>query len=251
MRLHRFYIAEKIGSQKELVIDSPELVNQISRVFRLGAGDKVIVFDGSGNDFECVIVHEASLDKPRDKSPRGGGQLQLAVGAVRPSRYVPTKKVVLYQAVVKKDNFEWIVEKATELGVTDIVPVITERSEKKDLNMERLNKIAVEASEQCGRGDVPVVHSARRGIAEVFADSDSKYGSKSINGIAFHIDGVARPRLAEELGQPLALFIGPEGGWSPAELELFHKYNLPVYSLGKQVLRAETATIVALSKVLM
>jgi 16S rRNA U1498 N3-methylase RsmE len=60
MRLHRFYLAEKIGSKKELVIDSPELVNQISRVFRLGTGDKVIVFDGSGNDFECEIIREAS-----------------------------------------------------------------------------------------------------------------------------------------------------------------------------------------------
>lgn len=246
MRLHRFYLAEKIGSKKELVIDSPELVNQISRVFRLGTGDKVIVFDGSGNDFECEIIREAS--------PRGGGQLQLEVGEVRPSRYMPTKRVVLYQAVVKKDNFEWIVEKATELGVTDIVPVITERSEKKDLNMERLNKIAVEASEQCGRGDVPVVHSARPDLANVFVDSVSKDSSKSINGIAFHTEGSARSDLAEGLEsqtQSLAVFIGPEGGWSPSELELFHNNKIEICSLGKQVLRAETAAVVALSKVLM
>jgi 16S rRNA (uracil1498-N3)-methyltransferase len=167
---------------------------------------------------------------------------------------MPTKRVVLYQAVVKKDNFEWIVEKATELGVTDIVPVITERSEKKDLNMERLNKIAVEASEQCGRGDVPVVHSARPDLANVFVDSVSKDSSKSINGIAFHTEGSARSDLAEGLEsqtQSLAVFIGPEGGWSPSELELFHNNKIEICSLGKQVLRAETAAVVALSKVLM
>lgn len=247
MRLHRFYITEKIGSKKELVIDSPELVNQISRVFRLGSGDKIVVFDGSGNDFECVLL-EVPLDFARGKKPRGGSQLHLAVCEVRPSRFMPTRKVVLYQAIVKKDKFEWITEKATELGVTDIVPVITERSEKKDLNMERLQKIAVEASEQCGRGDVPVVHSARSDLAQVFSQPVANDGSESIRGVAFHTDGGARSDLA---GQSLAVFIGPEGGWSPAELDMFHANKVSICSLGKQVLRAETAAVVALSKVLM
>lgn len=247
MRLHRFYINEKIGSKKELVIDSTSIVNQITRVLRLDAGDKVIVFDGSGNDFECEILPEVTLSRAGREKPRGADQLRLAVHNVRPSQYMPERKIILYQAIIKKDKFEWVVEKATELGVTDIVPVITERSEKKDLNMERLNKIAIEASEQCGRGDISVVHSARLNLKEVFVNPIVKDGSKSITGLAFHTNGTARLNLKEG---SLAVFIGPEGGWSPSELEMFHNNKIQICSLGNQVLRAETAAIVALSKLL-
>ena len=256
MRLHRFYISEKIGSQKELVIDSAELVNQISRVFRLRTGDRVILFDGSGSDFECEIC-EDSIDT-RGKRAGGVKSIRLVVREVSPSGYMPARKVVLYQAIIKKDKFEWVVEKATELGVTDIIPVLAERSEKKSLDQKRLQKIAIEASEQCGRGDVPVIHSAisRRFIPSHIERDLEKFSDASSQNVAIHLEGeeFSFSRRGLEEGsqlQPLALFIGPEGGWSPAELEMFHKQKIQICSLGKQVLRAETAAIVALSKVLM
>jgi len=124
---------------------------------------------------------------------------------------MPTRKTYLFAAVIKKDNFEFIVEKATELGVTDIIPIIADHSEKKALNRERLIKISIEASEQSGRGDVPKIHSItplkdfRRQIL------DSRISNlESILMIAFHTDGefLLRSDLSES--EPVAIFIGPE-----------------------------------------
>ena len=236
MRLHRFYINQAVGIQKELVVESSDLVHQIRTVFRLKTGDDVVVFDGSGSDFQCRIADF------------GKSSITLDVELATKSRYMPSREVILYASIVKKDNFEWIVEKATELGVTRIIPVISERSEKKALNMERLKKIAVEASEQSGRGNIPEIGEIKTLADSVQAITDKQYGIK--NKVAFHIDGanLSRSDLAED---SVALFIGPEGGWSIDEIDLFNKNNIKVVSLGGQVLRAETAVIAALSLVLL
>lgn len=234
MRFHRFYLVNtKIGNSKELNIDSSALASQISKVFRLGPEDEVILFDGSGNDYTCSIV---DISK---------NNIQLKVGEVAPSRYIPQNKIFLFQSLIKKDKFEWIVEKATELGVTDIVPIISERSEKKDLNLERLNKIAIEASEQSGRGTVPNIHSI------IDLNSAVKDITNSRNVAVFHLEGSPVNFHQMTDGESKTIFIGPEGGWSPAEMDMFHQNKFSVFSLGKQVLRAETAAVVALSKILM
>lgn len=262
MRLHRFYISEKIGSKNEITVHSDELVNQISRVFRLKKGDSVILFDGSGFDFECTIFDFGESDeKVAVIRPR----LQLAssrvvtlnVGKKEESRFMPvrdSREIILCAAVVKKDTFEWIVEKATELGVTRIIPVMAERSEKKNLNEARLKKIAIEASEQSGRGNVPEIHKILS-LKEAIA-----WASKNnISATVFHTEGttyggatsIGAASVSTPVSVPVSIFIGPEGGWSPDEVEMFHKNNMPVVSLGNQVLRAETAVVAALSLVIL
>lgn len=236
MRLHRFYIEQTIGNKPEVIVDSPEIINQVRRVFRLKKGDSVILFDSSGSDYECVLG---------DSTDKVG---HFNVVSSSKSVYMPTRDVILYAAITKKDTFEWIVEKATELGVTKIVPVLAERSEKKSLNMERLHKISVEASEQCGRGNLPMIQPIVS-LEEVLSGRDIE------QRIVFHIDGQAfsSTEIFKTEGEksPIMIFIGPEGGWSPEEISTFHKHNMPIYSLGKQVLRAETAVISALSLVLL
>ncbi|MFA6295280.1 MAG: RsmE family RNA methyltransferase [Candidatus Paceibacterota bacterium] len=231
MRLHRFYITENIGDKKEVSIASTELINQIRNVFRLKENDSVIIFDGSGFDYECSII---CLTK---------NEVLLKVNKKEASRYMPTRDIFLCVGIVKKDTFEWIVEKATELGVTHIIPIMAERSEKKFLNEARLKKIAIEASEQSGRGNVPVIEKIMT-IEEVFRGEASR---PRLEIMVFHTDGervLSRPRLED-----IEVFIGPEGGWSPNEIEVFHKNNADIYCLGKQVLRSETAVIAALSQV--
>lgn len=282
MRLHRFYISEPVGLKTELTIDSPELVNQIRRVFRLKTGDSIVIFDGSGFDYECTI------DFPEKKNTIvSNDKIQMHVVATKRSAFFPVRKVFLYAAVVKKDTFEWIVEKATELGVTDIIPVMAERSEKKSLNEGRLKKIAVEASEQSGRGTIPNIHpivefkeavtqsivqsSSERisGTLAAHAPLRSRIGdvspssslpidlqsrgleNKEIKSIAFHLEGESLKTLRSDLKESnIACFIGPEGGWSESEIDLFHKNKIPIVSLGSQVLRAETAVIATLSLIM-
>ncbi len=229
MRLHRFYLSEKIGDRKEVAINSADFIHQVGRVFRLNVGDLIILFDGSGSDFISTI-------KNLSKS-----EIILEIVEIRPSEYMPSKRVFLFQSIIKKDKFEWVVEKAAELGITDIVPVLSERSEKKDLNLYRLNKIAIEASEQCHRGDVPVIHNPMKLDLAIRNNFDC-------NMVVMHMVGENLSLMRLNLAKSdIGVFIGPEGGWSPRELEMFHSANIPIYSLGKQVLRAETASVSTLS----
>ncbi len=229
MRLHRFYISQVIGDKKSLDIDSPELVNQVHKVLRLKTGDMLIAFDGSGLDYTCTIADFR------------GDTMVLSVIEKNKSRFMPAREITLCAAIVKKDTFEWIVEKATELGVSCIVPIVAERSEKKSLNEDRLKKIALEASEQSGRGSVPVI--------DIIIDLDQALKKFAGQRVAvFHTEGESFNSNSTQVD---VAFIGPEGGWSPKEIEMFQQNNFPIYSLGSQVLRAETAVVAALSKLLL
>jgi 16S rRNA (uracil1498-N3)-methyltransferase len=246
MRLHRFYITNEIVEHKTLTIESSELVHQIQNVFRMKVGDHVIVFNGTGFDYECKI------DGFEKKSKiNGNSVIRLTVTGSKLNNFSMRRKLFLGAGIVKKDTFEWIVEKATELGVSDIIPIAAERSEKKSLNEERLRKISIEASEQSGRDTTPMVHIIM-GVAG--AVSLLKKENPGIKILAFHTcigETSAKMMHRESLDKsdPLAVFIGPEGGWTPAEIEVFHREDIAVLCLGPQVLRAETAVVAALSVV--
>jgi 16S rRNA (uracil1498-N3)-methyltransferase len=224
MRLHRFYIDMPIEYTKTLTKDE-RLIHQWRSVFRYNVGSEVILFDGSGTEYDAVIEklsnREAEL---RLVSERKG--------------IIPDKKITLFQSLIKKDKMEWVVEKATELGVSKIVPIISERSEKKGFNLERAKKIAIEASEQCGRADVSVVESIM-GLEECIMDGE---GEKII------FDPTGEPFYSSIIHNiySASLFVGPEGGWTEKEIEKFKDLNIKIFSLGNLTLKAETAAIVAL-----
>jgi 16S rRNA (uracil1498-N3)-methyltransferase len=144
-------------------------------------------------------------------------------------------------ALIKKDNFELVLEKATELGVTRIVPVQCARSEKKGLNYERVQKILREASEQSGRATVPI-------ISEII--SAEKLPSEGLVVFDPRGEKFAREFFAAGHTSPISVAIGPEGGFTDDEIALFHVRNTPVVSTGPQILRAETAAVVALTLIL-
>lgn len=233
MRLHRFYVEQPLG--EEVVIDDVSIIKQWIKVFRYTESDLVILFNGEGLDVTYSITSVSSKE------------CILRCVSSSPS-YIPSKKVTLYLSLIKKDLFEFVVQKATELGVTTIVPIITERSLSKNLNLERLEIITKEASEQCFRGDVPLLskaiplEQALLGLPE-----------KSLT-IAFEKSGLSleNSSLRQKIhSASLAdLFIGPEGGFSEKEIELFKNNNVTLASLGDTVLRAETAAIVATFSIL-
>jgi 16S rRNA (uracil1498-N3)-methyltransferase len=243
MRLHRFYIPQPIGNETEITIHSAELVHQVRRVFRLKEGDSIIFFTGTGFDYECKIAKF------------GLHTIISTVTSISRSRFQAGRDIILAAAVVKKDTFEWIVEKATELGVSRIIPIMAERSEKKSLNESRLKKIAIEASEQSGRSTVPEILP----IASLEDVLDPAYFNRlkrtqpedrtHLSSVAFHTEGELLNRREYSNDKPLVVYIGPEGGWSDDEIDMFHKNDIPVRSLGNQILRAETAVIAALSQV--
>lgn len=234
MRLHRFYLSQPLG--EEIVIGSVSTIKQMHNVFRYKEGDLVTLFNGEGLDITYKIDSISSsvckLSKIESKSS-----------------ILVDKKLTLYISVIKKDNVELVAQKATELGVSKIVPIISERSEKKGLNKERLEKIVIEASEQCGRGDIPVIDdiksfneaisSRNTTVLSIFA----QMGGMKISEKAFQ----AKLILAKEKNNEINIWIGPEGGWSEKEIEKFEKEKMVGISLGKTVLRAETAAIVGVA----
>ena len=260
MKLQRFWIAGKITAEHSFgslfEVADTALLHQLKNVFRFKIGYELVVFDGDGQDHECLI-REFLKDK-----------IILEIKKSYPSRYMPDREIWLCASIIKKDNFEWIVGKATELGVSHIIPILSDRSEKKSLNMERLEKIVVEASEQSGRGNVPTIHQilkleesieyfkeARnskheaRDKSEISRDKRSEdRAEEGFQMLAFHTEGELFQDDILDKKKSIVLFIGPEGGWSEKEVELFHKNSIPLKCLGRQILRAETAAVVSLSQ---
>lgn len=227
MKLHRFFIEEKIEDRDKLIITYKPLINQIKNVFRFTKGDKLIIFDNSGYDFLFQI----------DECERENVSLGL-IGKDK-NNVLPKREIYLFASLVKKDNFEWIAQKATELGVSHIIPIFSERSEKKNLNTERIKKIIIEASEQSGRGMLPILCP----ITELKSALNDYTQIKSISW-----DPSAIKFVSQDIVDCVGVYIGPEGGWSSKELELFNEYKVNVRSLGPQVLRSETAVVAIISQ---
>ncbi len=149
-------------------------------------------------------------------------------------RKTPSKEVYLIWSLLKKDKNDWVLQKATELGVSHFVPIIADRSEKTGFNVERAEKILIEAAEQCGRSDIPTVREPMQlhTVLEEF------------QGMPLFIceQGTEEPQISLD---KLGLIIGPEGGWSDAEKQLFKDRDIAHIALGDFTLRAETAAVVA------
>jgi len=239
MRLHRFYIEHKIRGNSEVVLFDKELIHQFLHVFRFKLGTVIIVFDGLGSEYEAEII---SLNR-KEVVLKIQTEVFHDLTPVNDSNFVS-----LYLSVIKKSNFELATEKCTEIGVSEIHPIISDRSEKKDLNLERLNKIVKEASEQSGRLFLPkVLDITDLETAVSQALQENKFC------IAFHTgdDSCDETVLNSTEGnrhvtvKKVAVFVGPEGGWTEAEMKLFKKNKFKICSLGHNILRAETAAMVA------
>jgi len=233
MRLHRFYIEQPLG--EELFVEQSELVHQWISVFRYKCEDEVVLFSSTnvGVDY---IYRITSVNKK-----------EVALSFVSEQKNIlPNKNITLCMAIVKKDTFENIVRYATELGVSKIIPVLASRSEKKNLNLERLNNIAKEASEQSGRGDVPV-------ISEILSFNNALEEMKGNTNIFTSLYGEASSELANKglLKNNLTLWIGPEGGWTPLEEKLAKENNFHLMKLTETVLKADTAAICALTSLVL
>jgi 16S rRNA (uracil1498-N3)-methyltransferase len=229
MRLHRFYTTEHLAGQDSVALRDEAALHQLRDVFRLAKGDRVIFFDGDGYDY----IYEAEIIAKKEAS--------FSFVEKKPN-FIPTKNMTLYMSLIKKDNFELVLEKATELGVTHFVPVITERTQGKNLNMERAEKIMKEASEQCGRGDVPTIGEITNLELVI-----TNYGEELIV-----LDMSGEPiRNSKLIIDNCAILIGPEGGWSDRELKMFKDLNIQTLKLGDTVLRAETAAIVSCAKIIL
>lgn len=229
----RFYIAPPA---EELVTLSGEDARHISRSLRMAVGDSLTLCDGAGTDYAGVL---RQIDSQT---------VTVQILSQQPSKTEPSVFVRLYQALPKADKMEWIVQKAVELGVGEIVPVITERciSRPDEKTMEkkrdRWQKIAAEAAKQCGRGRIPPVRPLLR-----FSAAVQELGKMEKGLLLYEKGGVPFREVLAAPGRQIGLFVGAEGGFSPEEAALAQQSGVRAVSLGSRILRCETAPLAALS----
>ncbi len=241
--MQRFFVPPHFDLTPGAPVDLPlDLVHQAGVVLRLRPGDRVILLDGAGREAEVVLTTFSRK------------QVSGEVVACRAAPPPPHPHVTLYQAVLKGERFAWVLQKATELGVAAIVPVITERTvvplaeASEPEKAARWGRIVREAAEQSRRGTLPALHPPIRWAdacaAMALAEAALLPWEEATTPLAAALAGV---RAAAHV----ALAVGPEGGFSPAEMAQAAAAGLTPISLGPRILRAETAALAVCALVLL
>jgi 16S rRNA (uracil1498-N3)-methyltransferase len=222
--LPRLFVDQPLAEGQKVDVDG----NYLAAVLRLGPGDQVKLFDDRTGEWLAKIAEA------------GKKRVTLAVGErLRERERVPD--LWLLFAPIKRGRIDWLVEKATELGVARLVPVVTRRTVVDRLNLDRLRAHAVEAAEQCGRTALPELAEPRK-LEAILRDWPAG------RTLYFADEGGGEPLAAVSVPGPAAILIGPEGGFTEEERASIR--SLPgarPVSLGPRILRADTAALAAIS----
>lgn len=237
--MYRFFAPEENLGDGEIRLTGDD-VNHIKNVLRMTPGEEVMVSFGKGVDCHCRI---RTLEKDC---------IWLDILEEMPAVTELPVKIVLFQALPKKDKMEWIIQKAVELGVAEIVPVSSRRcvvkldDKKKEKKLARWQTIAESAAKQSGRGMIPGIHG-------VLPFSQALSYAKELDTVLIPYE--LSENMAESVevmkkaarGGSIGIFIGPEGGFERSEVEEAMEEGASPISLGKRILRTETAGMTALS----
>ena len=224
--LPRLFVRQPLGDDVQVELDAGQ-ANYLGNVLRLGAGSELLVFDGLSGEWLARISEAAKK------------RMTLSIERkTREAESIPD--VWLAFAPVKRAQTDWLIEKATELGAARLVPVMTQRTVAERVRLDRLESIAIEAAEQCGRTRVPEIAEPMK-LARFIKE----------------LGPVRRLYFADESGGdalagtfregPAAILVGPEGGFTDEERTLVRGSGAAAISLGPRILRAETAALAALS----
>jgi 16S rRNA (uracil1498-N3)-methyltransferase len=231
--MSHFYVKPEAIKEKTFSI-SGEQVRYVSIVRRFKLNDEIMIFDGLGNSYKAKIN---SINKNE------------IVGNILSSSYKKSEFVLkLYTSIPKGDRFEWLIEKCAEIGVSEITPINTKRSVNTNFSknkLERYEKISIAASSQCGRNDIMKINDTldlKTACANVLINS--RYMNilpwESENKVLLnHLSSMSSSFVGANI------FIGPEGGFEDKEVELAKSLGIQTITLGNNILRIETAAIVA------
>lgn len=231
----RFYCPPPLPSSGSFDLP-PDAAHHASRVLRLRTGDPVQIFDGLGNERHGTIAE-----------PGGKRIVVDNIAAVHGDRETPLK-VILAQALASSEKMDWVVQKATELGVTEIQPIDTERSvarlsaERAAKRLEHWRQVAISACEQCGRNTLPQIHAPQDIMAwlqQMQNVADTKFILLPQGASGLHTQAKPQGRVA--------LLIGAEGGFTQAESDTALRCGFVPVRMGARVLRTETAAIAGLA----
>ncbi|MFH1098189.1 MAG: RsmE family RNA methyltransferase [Candidatus Desantisbacteria bacterium] len=253
MEHNRFFIPSSQITQTQITITDIDNLHHI-RVIRLGINDEIVVLDGKGNEYRARI---SSISKEQIVA-------SITDHLVYPSL---TLQITIVQSIPKLDKINLIVEKCTELGVSRIVLVETTRSVKKQINLPRLERIAISACSQSGRIFLPIIEEARFCDALAMVRQEREEDShaetqrtrreeetplSNVLGLMLWEEedvekGISRVLRGRQDLQSVVLFVGPEGGFSHEEADEATRMGIIPVSIGSHILRTETAGLVGLT----
>ena len=228
--MRRFYTDAK-NLNGEFLTFSPEESSHISRVLRLETGEEIIVCCGDGIDYSCVLTECGKICKAK------------IVNSCK-NLSEPQRELVLFQSIIKNEKMDYAIQKATEIGVSRIIPFTSERTvvrveNKEKQKKEHWQKIAIEACKQCGRAKFPKVDEPC-----LFDDALKKLKEFEQKIIAYEDEKTQSIAQVIKKSASCAYVIGPEGGFSKKEHDDLVLAGAQSVSLGKRILRAETAAVV-------
>jgi 16S rRNA (uracil1498-N3)-methyltransferase len=238
--LHRFFVPPELLAQESVRLTGA-LAHQIHNVLRMQPGQQVTLLDNSGWEYTVGLTAVSSKEV----------QGQVVERSVKANE--PRTKITLYQSVLKGSRFEWALQKGTELGVSEFVPVIASRCILQNLadaeaKFPRWQRVILEAAEQCGRAKFPALLPAVMFAAACERAGDG--GSLALmpweEETTFTLKWVLRPQ-GNGIARPfnISLLVGPEGGFTAEEASRAAGYGIRTVTLGPRILRAETAGMVA------
>jgi len=233
--MQRFFLsANNIDIENKILKIEGSDAKHITQSLRMKVGGKITVCDMQKFEYECEIV---SIND----------SVTAKIISIGKNDTEPNYRAYLYQALPKADKMDYIVQKAVELGVYEIIPFISERcisrpdKESMENKVARWQKISGEAAKQCGRGIIPIVRGT-------ISYNDAL--TKAIGNVFLCYEGDGAESIADIINSPtpdISFFIGPEGGFSLREVEAARGYNMRIAGLGKLILRCETASGFVLS----
>ena len=234
MPLPRIHCDQRLGPGAQFAL-APEAAQHVGRALRLKTGDSITVFDGRGGEYDAAIQR---IDKDR---------VEVKVGAWRDVDTEPRIRIGLIQGLPEADKMDWIIQKAVELGVAWIQPIICDRSvvrlsgERAARRESHWRRVAVAACEQSGRNRIPEVRPTLGFQSWIAVPAAAPRWMLDPAGEPVNRKSAAR--------QDLELLVGPEGGLSERERELAAQQGCEPVALGPRILRAETAPLAALSAI--
>jgi 16S rRNA (uracil1498-N3)-methyltransferase len=242
MQRRRFYASPDEFDDNRVRLSSDES-HHLTRVLRLTPGDEVFVFDGCGNEFQC------RFDTVENK------RAVLEMIAPLADEVESPLRLTLAQALTKGEKFDFVVQKATELGVSCVIPIASEHADLKlnreqaEKRVERWQRISLESLKQCGRRKLVEIAMPLT-LTDFLSESRAETRiDKSAKAVIFFNERGGKPMkdALNELSDKgsLVALIGPEGGWSDREIESMEACGCLAVTLGRRILRTETAAIVA------
>jgi 16S rRNA (uracil1498-N3)-methyltransferase len=233
----RFYVPQPRIEKGMMRVEGSE-VRHIRRVLRLKTGDEVVVFNGSAKEYQGTIVKE------------GPSSVVIMIQNIYSSQRESHLEITLAQSLLKGDKMDYLIQKATELGIKEIVPFFSSRSvpslekSRKVTRHHRWERVAVEASKQCGRGVVPKIEPLQD-----YSEMLKTASPDSLRLILWEREGKRLKEALEGSKEKKKIFfiIGPEGGLSQEEVEHAKRNGFTPVTLGRRILRSETASLCLLS----